>query len=114
MTKEEKKLDNLSQVVNYMKPYQVVYLEEIEALLGTGNRQARLSIAEVAKEYPIVSLSSERGYMRIGRFDSLSKKKIVEYRERINHQLNDYMSRIDKINKRMRPLIAWLEAEENR
>ena len=75
--------------------------------VNTKNRTERLRYQEVARFYPVISLSTEKGYEILDDPTKYPQEELVENIHRVNHQVRDYMSRIDALKKRMKPLIAW-------
>lgn len=81
---------------------------------GISNRMIRKKLSETAMFFPIVSLSTEKGYIRLGDFETLSVEEQEKYVEMVRHQINDYKSRIAFLNRRMKPLIAWVKMVEKK
>ena len=88
---------------------------ELCALLVLTDSSMRTEVSELACEYPVISYSTKKGY-RICNTKKLVKEKninninqeIIELR----HTLAEINSRIKKLKKRMRPLIASLKVLE--
>ena len=100
----------------YVKSFcnQLVKIEEIEKLLETSNRNARDRISEMSMYHAIISLTQEKGYQVLGDLDKYSEEQIKQNIEKINHQINDFQSRINTLKKRMKPLIAWKKVAEKK
>lgn len=75
--------------------------------VNTKNRMERLRYQEVARFYPVISLSNEKGYEILDDPTAYPQEELVKNIHRVNHQVRDYMSRIDALKKRMKSLIAW-------
>lgn len=81
----------------------VADIAKLEGSESSRERKARELIATVAKYYPVISLSGEKGY-RI----AVNEKDT----EDVKHQLMDFESRISEIQRRCKPLIRFLERME--
>lgn len=105
-----------SALACYMKgkQNQLVTKEELQEQFFMTNRALRLKIAEMANYIPVVSLSSNTGYKVVGFDDSTSTEDLVAMYEEIQHQINDFKSRIDNLKARMKPLVALQKVIEKR
>ena len=90
----------------------VVKIEEVEDEFGISNRNARDKISEMSMYYAIISLTQEKGYELLGDINNYTDEEILKNIEKINHQINDFQSRISVLKKRMKPLIAWKKVAE--
>lgn len=90
----------------------VVKIEEVEDEFGISNRNARDKISEMSMYYAIISLTQEKGYELLGDINNYTDEEILKNIEKINHQINDFQSRISILKKRMKPLIAWKKVAE--
>lgn len=84
--------------------------EDLVEITGWSDHTVRNEVSKCAMFYPVLSHSSKRGY-RIAR-DSrdLTEQELAEEKKNVRMALNELMSRVQVLNKRMKPLIAWLEA----
>lgn len=90
----------------------IVKIEEVEDEFGISNRNARDKISEMSMYYAVISLTQEKGYELLGDINNYTDEEILENIEKINHQINDFQSRISVLKKRMKPLIAWKKVAE--
>ena len=90
----------------------VVKIVEVEDEFGISNRHARDKISEMSMYYAIISLTQEKGYELLGDINNYTDEEILKNIEKINHQINDFQSRISVLKKRMKPLIAWKKVAE--
>ena len=90
----------------------VVKIEEVEDEFGISNRNARDKISEMSMYSAIISLTQEKGYELLGDINNYTDEEILKNIEKINHQINDFQSRISILKKRMKPLIAWKKVAE--
>lgn len=90
----------------------VVKIEEVEDEFGISNRNARDKISEMSMYYAIISLTQEKGYELLDDINNYTDEEILKNIEKINHQINDFQSRISVLKKRMKPLIAWKKVAE--
>jgi uncharacterized coiled-coil protein SlyX len=88
---------------------------ELCALLVLNDSSMRKEVSELACEYPVISYSTKKGY-RICDTKKLIKennqKEIELEINELRHTLAEINSRIKKLKKRMRPLIASLKVLE--
>lgn len=90
----------------------LIEIERIEEFLNSGNRNARRRISDMSMFYPIISLSQEKGYEVLTVPSQLGSEEILVNIERVDHQINDYNSRIAVLKRKMKPLIAWKKVAE--
>lgn len=89
--------------------------EELVALTGATERAVREEIARCAMHYPVVTNSSQRGYMIIDTprlVESGTNEEINEAINQLNKSLNDDRSRISALKRRMKAKIAALKVLE--
>ena len=89
--------ENYTMVLNILQPNKMVEIRVIEVLTNLPNRVVRQAISDIAIDYPIISLPTEKGYMRIDA--TLENKDAI-----IEHQIADYNSRIKRLNERITQL----------
>jgi len=75
--------------------------------MGFKERQSRDLISEVARKYPVVSLSSGKGYYLLPDFAALNNAEMTEYTRIRDHAVAELESRIEELKKRIEPLKAW-------
>lgn len=85
----------------------LIEIERIQEFLEASNRVTRHKISEVSMHYPVISLSQEKGYEVLTNPKGLKNEILLAQIERIDHQINDYFSRIDVLKRKMKPLIAY-------
>lgn len=86
--------------------------QTLKDVLHCGEREARMIVQECAMYYPVISLSSQRGYRRACDIEEVPVEKIEEDIMDVKKQLKEYNNRIKMLKKRMKPLIAWLKVAE--
>lgn len=77
-------------------------------------RRARMMIAELAKEHPVISRSDAGGGIRLPK-KFTNCKTIGDLEKEIDAvqlTMNQFQSRKRELNRRMRPLIAYRKAAE--
>ena len=104
--KEEFLKTSLIALLMCEEPQKIFTKEELCDLLGKPDREIRRDIAELANYVAVVSLSNSKGYRVLQCKDDDSPELLMEYRDLIDHQINDFKSRIDNIRARMKPLVA--------
>ena len=62
--------------------------------------------------YPVISLSSQKGYRRACNIATADKEAIKLDLVDVKKQIKEYNNRIKMIKKRLKPLIAWKEIAE--
>lgn len=89
--------------------------EEIgEALHVTSERVIRDIISICSMHYPVIAVSSNKGYRRAKNIDQLEGKALEVEIDEVLHQINELKSRVDCLRKRMKPLVAWLKVAEKK
>ena len=105
-----------SPLACYMRgePERVYTREELADAFSTSDRAIRRQVAELANYVPVLSLSNEKGY-KVPSFDENTPlEKLQEMHEDIQHQINEFKSRIDNLKARMKPLVALQKVLENK
>ena len=87
-------------------PKKVYTRDELSETFGMSDRSVRERVAELANYLPVISLSNSSGYKILCFDESTPKEELVKMREEIDHQVNEFKSRIANLNARMKPLIA--------
>ena len=105
-----------SPLLNYMiNSYAYVSIDyyfkksELMAVTGWSERKVRKELERIANYYPVISISSKKGY-RVGQFNDSEDEEptecLEELLEQTRHAINDLESRVKSLNARMKPLIA--------
>ena len=105
-----------SPLACYMRgePERVYTREELADAFSTSDRAIRRQVAELANYVPVLSLSNEKGY-KVPSFDENTPlEKLQEMHEDIQHQINEFKSRIDNLKARMKPLVALQKVLEKK
>lgn len=98
------KLQQIALLKNAMPINEFVELFDICKALGVDNRTARALISELATTEPVISLSSCKGYMRLGTVREDERQKVNDM---VLHQIRDYASRIAVLRRRMKVLSEY-------
>lgn len=89
--------------------------EEIgEKLHITSDRVIRDIISICSMHYPVIAVSSKKGYRRAKSIDKLGKVSLELEIDEVEHQLRELHSRVDCLKKRMKPLVAWLKVAQKK
>lgn len=89
--------------------------EEIgEKLHITSEREVRDVISICSMHYPVIAVSSKKGYRRAKAIDNLEDKELQLEIDEVEHQLRELKSRVDCLKKRMKPLVAWLKVAQKK
>lgn len=77
-------------------------------------RQVRVQISELAKDHPVISISDEKGGIRLPkRFTRCQSVEEIEKEiDAVQRTIDQFQSRKKELNKRLRPLIAYKKAAE--
>lgn len=115
--KEKKEFDKRNiELINVFSQKAVakemVKIEELENHFSISNRNAREKVSEMSMHHAIISLTQEKGYELLLGIDNYSNEELLIYINKIEHQINDFQSRIKFLKKRMKPLIAWKKVAE--
>lgn len=106
------KLVNLLNNAAHQK--KVVPIEDVQKALDYSNRAARNNISEMSLYYAIISLTQEKGYEMLIDIDNYTEEELKLNIEKVQHQINDFQSRINVLKRRMKPLIAWKKVAEKK
>lgn len=105
-TKEAKE-KYVNPLINELR-IRTITRDELKAMLACSDPRARQEISEISMYYPVLSSSSRKGYRMAKSIDDL--KTIEEMNEEynlVNQSINEICSRIDVLNKKLKPLIAY-------
>jgi biotin operon repressor len=113
-TKDAKKNYN-HPIIELLLSDEPVTKEEIgEKLHITSDRVIRDVISICSMHYPVIAVSSKKGYRRAKAIDNLEDKELQLEIDEVEHQLRELKSRVDCLNKRMKPLVAWLKVAQKK
>ena len=110
---EAAKLNYSSPLFNYMDsvvrndPKHVFTKDELCATLNYSDRAVRKSLERMANYYPVISFSSEKGYRFVRFDDSTSVDTLKGMYDDAGHALAELQSRVESLQARMKPLIAF-------
>lgn len=99
---------------NILKSDKVVYKEDLQRMFGISERIARYEISKISMYYPVVSISSKKGYRLAKPIDRLESFELEKEVEEVNHVLNELKSRITQLKAKMKPLIVWKSIAEKK
>lgn len=89
--------------------------EEIgEVLHITSDREIRDIISICSMHYPVIAVSSKKGYRRAKAIDNLEGTALQLEIDEVEHQIRELKSRVDCLKKRMKPLVAWLKVAQKK
>lgn len=113
-TKDAKK--NYSHpIIELLLSDEPVTKEEIgEKLHITSDRVIRDVISICSMHYPVIAVSSNKGYRRAKAIENLEGTALEVEIDEVLHQINELKSRVDCLRKRMKPLVAWLKVAEKK
>ena len=113
-TKDAKKNYN-HPIIDLLFADEPLTKEEIgEKLHITSDRVIRDVISICSMHYPVIAVSSNKGYRRAKNIDQLEGKALEVEIDEVEHQLRELKSRVDCLKKRMKPLVAWLKVAEKK
>lgn len=113
-TKDAKKNYN-HPIIELLLSDEPVTKEEIgEKLHITSDREIRDVISICSMHYPVIAVSSKKGYRRAKNIDQLEGKALEVEIDEVLHQINELKSRVDCLRKRMKPLVAWLKVAQKK
>lgn len=106
--------DNKS-VIRYLLNTNFKTKEEMANQLHCSTRTVRNLISELRMYYPVISYSSNKGYALPPIMDEIKDfAELNKARDMVQHTLNEIKSRVDVLNKEMKPLIAYLKELEKK
>ena len=113
-TKDAKKNYN-HPIIDLLLADEPLTKEEIgEKLHITSEREVRDVISICSMHYPVIAVSSKKGYRRAKNIDQLEGTALEIEIDEVEHQLAELKSRVDCLKKRMKPLVAWLKVAEKK
>ena len=102
-------------IIDLLLSEEPVTKEEIgERLHITSDREIRDVISICSMHYPVIAVSSKKGYRRAKAIDNLEGESLKIEIDEVEHQLRELKSRVDCLKKRMKPLVAWLKVAEKK
>ena len=113
-TKDAKKNYN-HPIIDLLFADEPLTKEEIgEKLHITSEREVRDVISICSMHYPVIAVSSKKGYRRAKAIDNLEGTALEIEIDEVLHQLAELKSRVDCLKKRMKPLVAWLKVAQKK
>lgn len=113
-TKDAKKNYN-HPIIDLLFADEPLTKEEIgEKLHITSEREVRDVISICSMHYPVIAVSSKKGYRRAKNIDQLEGTNLQVEIDEVEHQLAELKSRVDCLKKRMKPLVAWLKVAQKK
>lgn len=85
--------------------------EELSVKYNLDERTIRRIIAEISCYFPVVSFSSTKGYYIPIVDENTNTNEILED---LQHALNEHMSRVNELKRKMKPLIATIKEMEKK
>lgn len=105
-TKEAKE-KYVNPLINELR-IRTITREELQVMLACSDVQARQEIAEISMYYPVLSSSKRKGYRMAKSIDTLTTvEEMAEEYDLVRGSINEIISRIDVLNKKLKPLIAY-------
>ena len=86
----------------------------MEKLHISNERTLRDVIAICSMHYPIIATSNKKGYRRAKDIEKMTLEELEKEIEEVEHQLNEHKSRIKCLQKKMKPLVAWLKVAKKK
>lgn len=111
--KETLKEMNLNvSLLNLMK-HQKITRKELKEFTGLNDNNARDEVRKIALFYPVSSYTGSNGY-RVIDTKKVTEDEYLDVIEEINRTINEQLSRIKVLKKRMKPLIACKKVLEKK
>lgn len=88
--------------------------EELMKILHCSERAARNIISGCSMHYPIIANSKTPGYRRAKPIDDLDAEELEKEICEVDITINELMSRIKILKRKLKPLIAWKKVAERR
>lgn len=85
--------------------------EELSVKYNLDERTIRRIIAEISCYFPVISFSSAKGYYIHTPDENANTKEILED---LQHTLNEHLSRVNELKRKMKPLIATIKEMEKK
>lgn len=102
-------------IIDILLSEEPVTKEEIgEKLHINSDREIRDVVSICSMHYPIIAVSSKKGYRRAKAIDTLEDKELQLEIDEVEHQIRELKSRVDCLKKRMKPLVAWLKVAQKK
>lgn len=84
--------------------------QELSIKYNLNERSIRRIIQEISCYFPVCSFSSEKGYYIPSVNENTNTKKILGD---LQHTLNEHLSRVKELKRKMKPLIAMIKEMED-
>lgn len=97
-----------SPLAQYMMgdPTRIFLREQLALHFETCDRVIREKVAEMANYLPVLSLSKDKGYRVLSFDENTPIEDLIKMNEEVQHQINEFKSRVDNLKARMKPLVA--------
>ena len=105
-----------SQIAQYMMgdPTRIFLREQLVLVFDMSDRQIREKVAELANYLPVLSLSKDKGYRVLSFDENATNEELLKLQEDVQHQINEFKSRVDNLKARMKPLVALQKVIEKK
>ena len=105
-----------SPIAQYMMgdPSRIFLREQLVLHFELDDRTIREKVAELANYVPVLSLSKEKGYRVLSFDENTPVEELVKMHDEMQHQINEFKSRIDNLKARMKPLVALQKVIEKK
>ena len=68
----------------------------------------------MANYVPVLSLSKDKGYRVLSFDENTTTEELMAMYEDVQHQINEFRSRVDNLKARMKPLVALQKVIEKK
>ena len=105
-----------SQIAQYMMgdPTRIYLREQLALVFNETDRSIRRKVAEMANYIPVLSLSQDKGYKVLSFDENTTNEELMAMYEDVQHQINEFRSRVDNLKARMKPLVALQKVIEKK
>ena len=105
-----------SEFAQYMMgdPSRIFLREQLVLHFELDDRNIRRKVAELANYVPVLSLSDQKGYRVLSFDENTPIEELVKMHDEMQHQINEFKSRIDNLKARMKPLVALQKVIEKK
>lgn len=114
--KAKKEFLEKSEIAQYMMgdPSRIFLREQLALRFDLDDRTIRNKVAELANYVPVLSLSDKKGYRVLSFDENTPIEELMKMHEEMQHQINEFKSRIDNLKARMKPLVALQKVIEKK
>lgn len=105
-----------SQIAQYMMgdPSRIFLREQLALVFNMSDRSIRENVAKMANYVPVLSLSQEKGYRVLSFDENTPVEELIKMHDQMQHQINEFKSRIDNLKARMKPIVALQKVIEKK